>query len=420
MTDRERSSPTRSRPRVWQIGVTGGGVALMVAAGWLTSPMVAAVAAAGGGLLAIGLLWFGVWGRAAPESAPDAGRLEAMTNALLEGVLDLYSLVEVRHTGNARHFDRLMTTTLHRVAQTTDIESYAFFVLEPERNVLVAKIVGGAVAQELERRTFESHEGLAARVCRTKLTETHRASTRMPWPDVPPGARSVCAVPLAGKDRVLGALMLYSASPSAFSKREQIGYFVSLGRQLSTAVDNAMLHLRAMDMSYHDTLTDLFNRRYLDEALESEIHRAARYGLGLSVNMIDIDRFKEYNDAYGHTRGDEILRMVAQQIREHTRRADILIRYGGEEFVAILPKTTKTQGKLVAEKLRAAVAATVIDGVAGRPCPSVTISVGVASFPDDSSTAIGLLQAADAALYAAKDLGRNRVEVFNERPADLG
>jgi diguanylate cyclase (GGDEF)-like protein len=202
-------------------------------------------------------------------------------------------------------------------------------------------------------------------------------------------------------------------SPEAFARPEQIAYFKTLARQLSVAVDNAALHSRATNLSYHDPLTDLFNRRYLEEALENELNRAARYGLPLSVNIVDVDHFKRYNDSYGHARGDVVLRMVAQRIREHTRRADILIRYGGEEFVVILPLTTKPQAQLVAEKLRTAVAATVIGGEGGGSAPDVTVSVGVATFPEDAATAPALLQAADAALYRAKERGRNRVEVFS-------
>ncbi len=161
-------------------------------------------------------------------------------------------------------------------------------------------------------------------------------------------------------------------------------------------------------MSYQDMLTGLFNRRYLEEALETEARRAARYGLPLSLAMIDIDYFKAYNDTHGHSRGDDVLRMVARRLREQTRSADIVARYGGEEFAVILPMTAKPHARLVAEKLRTAVAALAIDGSEG-----LTVSIGVATFSEDASAASGLLEAADAALYHAKARGRNRVEIFS-------
>jgi diguanylate cyclase (GGDEF)-like protein len=393
--------------------VVGGA---LVIAGGLSSPASAAVAAVGGALAAGGARLFRLRTRPSQPSAPLADtsdRLDALTYALVEGVLDLYSLVEVGRTVNASlHFEQLMTTTLKRVAETTGIESYAFFVLDRGRDTLVVKSIGGAVAQSLQQMTVAPARGLADHVCRTRVAEMHSGPDLGSWPDVPRAARAVYAIPLAGQSGVLGALLLYSAQPAAFAKPEQTAYFNALGRQLSIAFDNATLHSRAMDLSYHDALTGFFNRRYLDDALENEVNRAKRYGLPLSVNMVDIDHFKEYNDTYGHARGDEILRVVADKIREQTRRADILIRYGGEEFVVILPLTSKAHARLVAEKLRGAVAATVTKAVGPRSTPEVTVSVGVATFPEDASGAPELLRAADAALYQAKERGRNRVEVF--------
>lgn len=390
------------------------GTLLVVAACFLSFAAAVALAAAGGALITAAVLPSLL--RPTAIRASEGERLEAMANAFQEGMLDLYSLYEVGQTISASlHLDQLLTTTMRRVAQTTGIESYGLFVIEEEKNGLVAKSVSGAAAHTLQQLSLRPGDGLAGRVCGTRIPEMHTAAAPMPWPDVPRGARSVIAVPLIGRDRVLGALLLYSVSPSAFSERE-LAYFTAIGKQLSIALDNATLHRRATELSYHDPLTGLFNRRYLEEALETEIRRAGRYNLALSVNMLDIDHFKGFNDSYGHTRGDEVLRVVGQRLREQTRNADIVTRYGGEEFVVILPMTTKPHARLVAEKLRAAIQAAVISGD-GAEEARITISVGVSSFPEDSSTATGLLQAADAALYAAKDRGRNRVEAFNDASA---
>jgi diguanylate cyclase (GGDEF)-like protein len=395
----------------WQIPAGLAGTLVVIAACFLSSAAAVAVAGVGGALIAAAVLPSLL--RPTAVRASEGERLEAMANAFQEGMLDLYSLYEVGQTISASlHLDQLLTTTMRRVAQTTGIESYGLFVNEEEKNGLVAKSVSGAAAQALQQLSLRAGEGLAGQVCRTRAPEMHTAAAAMPWPDVPRTARSVIAVPLIGRDRVLGALLLYSVSPSAFSERE-LAYFTAIGKQLSIALDNATLHRRATELSYHDPLTGLFNRRYLEEALETEVRRAGRYALPLSLNMLDIDHFKGFNDTFGHTRGDEVLRAVSQRLREQTRNADIVTRYGGEEFVVILPMTTKPHARLVAEKLRAAIAAAVIAD-AGPEGARITISVGVSTFPEDSSTATGLLQAADAALYAAKDRGRNRVEAFNE------
>jgi diguanylate cyclase (GGDEF)-like protein len=392
------------------------GGALLVAAGcFVPLPAAVAISTVGGALIAAAVLP-AVLARGSTQTT-EGERLEAMANAFQEGMLDLYSLYEVGRTISASlHLDQLLTTTMKRVAQTTGIESYALFLLDDDQSKLVAKSVGGAVAESLQQMTLAPGDGLAGQVCRTRVPEMHTGTMPVPWPDVPGPARSVIGVPLIGRDRILGALLLYSMSPSAFSERE-LAYFTAIGKQLGIALDNATLHRRATELSYHDALTGLFNRRYLEEALETEIRRAARYDLPLSVNMVDIDHFKLYNDAHGHTRGDEVLRIVARRLREQTRNADIVTRYGGEEFVIILPMTTKPHARLVAEKLRSAIASTVIAGSAEGEETGLTISVGVATFPSDSSTATGLLQAADAALYAAKDRGRNRAEAFNDDSA---
>ena len=398
----------------WQLPVGVGGALLVVAACFLPLPGAVALATAGGALITAAVLRSFLGPAPTPVRVSEGERLEAMADAFQEGMLDLYSLYEVGRTISASlNLDQLLTTTMKRVAQTTGIESYGLFVLDEEKNGLVTKSVSGAAAQTLEQLTLGPGEGLAGHVCRTRVPEMHTGTAPMSWPDVPRSARSVIAVPLIGRERLLGALLLYSVSPSAFSERE-LAYFTAIGKQLSIALDNATQHHRAMELSYHDALTGLFNRRYLEEALDTEIRRAARYKLPLSLNMVDIDHFKAYNDTHGHTRGDEVLRLVAQRLREQTRNADIVTRFGGEEFVVILPMTTKPHARLVAEKLRAVIASAAID--AGEPGAEarLTISVGVSTFPRDASTASGLLQAADAALYAAKDRGLNRVEAFND------
>ena len=396
----------------WQIPAGVSGALLVVAAGFVPLPAALSLAALGGALVAAAILPAVV--QAGSARSTEGERLEAMANAFQEGMLDLYSLYEVGRTISASlHLDQLLTTTMKRVAQTTGIESYALFLLDDDQSKLVAKSVGGAVAESLQQMALSPGDGLSGQVCRTRVPEMHTGTMPVPWPDVPGLGRSVIGVPLVGRDRLLGALLLYSVSPSAFSERE-LAYFTAIGKQLSIALDNATIHRRATELSYHDALTGLFNRRYLEEALETEIRRASRYDLPLSLNMVDIDHFKRYNDAHGHTRGDDALRVVARRLREQTRNADIVTRYGGEEFLIILPMTTKPHARLVAEKLRSAIATTVIDGRPDGPETSLTISVGVATFPNDSSTATGLLQAADAALYAAKDRGRNRTESFND------
>ena len=157
-----------------------------------------------------------------------------------------------------------------------------------------------------------------------------------------------------------------------------------------------------------DGLTGLYNHRHLHQRLEQEIERVGRYGRQLSLVMADIDNFKLYNDTYGHPRGDAVLIAVADTLRQVSRSCDVVARYGGDEFMLILPETPASEARVMAERARKAVEGLHLRAGDGAVAPDVTLSLGVGAFPgsDDKER---LIEAADAALYRAKQLGRNRV-----------
>jgi diguanylate cyclase (GGDEF)-like protein len=173
----------------------------------------------------------------------------------------------------------------------------------------------------------------------------------------------------------------------------------------ANAIQKARYFERIRHMAYVDGLTGLFNRRYFETRIEEEIERAKRYSGPLSVIMFDIDHFKRLNDEFGHLLGDDVLRQVSQIFGQNLRKADVACRFGGEEFAIIVTETKGEDAYSVADKLRKAVAQTVFPGV---PRP-VTLTAGVASFPANGSTRDELVRAADDALYAGKQSGRNRV-----------
>jgi diguanylate cyclase (GGDEF)-like protein len=158
-----------------------------------------------------------------------------------------------------------------------------------------------------------------------------------------------------------------------------------------------------------DGLTGLYNRRHFQESLDREMRRCEREGRPLSLVLGDLDHFKEYNDRWGHTEGDAALRRVAGQVMKSIRSTDMAFRYGGEELAVLLPACTKEQASEVAEKIRASVSAGSLRP--GRFSGRTTVSIGVATFPEDGRVARGLVDTADAALYAAKAQGRDRVVV---------
>jgi diguanylate cyclase (GGDEF)-like protein len=179
-------------------------------------------------------------------------------------------------------------------------------------------------------------------------------------------------------------------------------------KQAHDALIKSESHLR--EQSVRDYLTGLFNRRYLEETMERELHRAARKKISLGVIMLDVDDFKSFNDKFGHAIGDIVLQKLSKLFVEHIREEDIVSRFGGDEFVIVLPDTSREVTLERAEQLRedANCIGIYLDGQA---FPTVSLSLGVAIFPENGSTVSTLIKSADDALYQAKHQGRNKVMI---------
>ncbi len=215
-------------------------------------------------------------------------------------------------------------------------------------------------------------------------------------------------VPLSAGEVTFGSLLLFGD----YFEDEDRMTAVSLASHAVVALDNARLHRIVERQALVDGLTGLANRRQCEETLAAELARLERFGGSLSVVVTDLDWFKDVNDRYGHPSGDAVLREFAQLLRESVRDVDLAGRWGGEEFMLILPGTDLAGGAQVAERVRIALAGRIVLSADGSPIP-VTASFGVAATPP-ASTAAELFSAADAALYEAKRNGKNRVETAPE------
>lgn len=191
---------------------------------------------------------------------------------------------------------------------------------------------------------------------------------------------------------------------------EDVNMLKAVADQASVAVNKAQL----WDMAVTDSLTGLYVRRYFMMKLQEEIHRAERYNKVLSVIMADLDHFKSVNDTYGHSAGDRVLQAASHYMSKNIRDVDILARYGGEEFVFLLPDADKEAAVCLPERLRRG-----LEDLRVADLPAPSLSLGVASYPVDSVRLEDLIQQADAALYAAKQAGRNRTVRYSYQAQTL-
>jgi len=217
-------------------------------------------------------------------------------------------------------------------------------------------------------------------------------------------ARSLMSIPLVSFGQTQGVLVLESEA-SAFFTNNDSQSLEAVADICATAIQNVHYVERVKQLAYLDGLTGIFNRRFFELRVVEEIDRARRFNTGMAVVMVDIDQFKRLNDEFGHLLGDEVLRQVSSVFHQQLRKIDVVCRYGGEEFAILLSQTNPQHASGVAEKLRRLVENWPFPGV---PRP-VTISAGVATFPNHGTTRDELVKAADAGLYAAKQGGRNRV-----------
>lgn len=220
---------------------------------------------------------------------------------------------------------------------------------------------------------------------------------------------SVLLLPLVVAGETVGVAQFERDTPQSYSQRD-VSRVQPLASQAAATIANVRTHQDVYNQSVTDALTGLFNRRHMQSVLADERRRSERYGHMLSVVMLDVDGFKGYNDTYGHPQGDILLKQLADILRENVRNVDIVGRYGGEEFIIVMPETTKDEAFRTCERLRNAVADWIFPGLPGENGTTVrkTISLGVASFPADGDDAQTLVSKADQALYRAKHAGRNR------------
>ena len=319
------------------------------------------------------------------------GSLERL-GATLRTTLDLGGMLEV---------------VLDTAAVTLGARSGALFLLRGGSRQLRLEVARGY--QPPADSVLIVGEGIAGRAAAAGAPVLVQEGSPVPSEPIEPMSATAVSVPLVRGDRTIGVIALYGRTTLEPFNREDAETLSSFAGQASVAIENVLLHQETRQLSITDGLTGVWNRRYLEMTLRKEIERAQRFGRPLSVLMLDIDRFKKVNDRHGHQRGDEVLIEVTRRILGEIRtNIDVVGRYGGEEFVILLPETPSGGARIVAEKIRDAMKAEQFVGASPDPL-SVTVSVGVATYPEDGTASEDLVRRADEALYRAKSEGRDRV-----------
>lgn len=306
---------------------------------------------------------------------------------------------------------------LYRIIQDVlptqlDLHKFAILIVDEKREFLNVKAAYGF--DDFERifdLSFRMGEGISGEVAAKGetiyLPDVEIEEKYLHYRGETQETGSFVSIPLMFKKDILGVMNCSRSVKSGFSN-DDIRLLTMLANQIALAVENAELYTKTRELSVREELTGLYNRRYFQQVLQIEWKRATRFKRSLSLLMIDIDHFKDFNDTFGHPFGDKVLKVIADLLIKNLREVDTVARFGGEEFVVLLPDTAREGALVVAEKLRHLVEIERFSGEHQRILP-LTVSVGIAAFPDDARDMDDLIDHSDVALYEAKDAGRNRV-----------
>ncbi len=339
--------------------------------------------------------------------------LEARSANLKEQNQELSALFKVTQTMVSSLDQQLLyERILQTLKDTLACNICVLYILQPGSDSLTAVKVQGIYGVDLKSIKTELGKGLAGEAALSQklgyLPDLSAASASKPvYGSETVNEGSLLAVPLTVQNRLIGVINLHQLKINAFSTTSQ-QIAQALANQAAIAIENARLYEKTKTLSATDELTGLSNRRQFQEYLLRELAQSRRHHNSFSILMVDIDHFKLYNDFHGHLKGDIVLKKVASLLLQNTRGVDLVARFGGEEFVMLLPKSDKKSSLSVAEKLRLCVEKEYFSGAENsQPGHRLTISVGVSHFPGDSSDIYDLMNLADTALYEAKKQGRN-------------
>ncbi len=322
--------------------------------------------------------------------------------------------------------DEVLRLIMTKISEHLRPENWSLLLVDDEGRELAFAIAVGPGSEGLKGITLKVGEGVAGWVAANgeplvipDVSQDPRFSKKV---DALSGFRteSIICVPLTVRGRVLGVIELINHFPAdragpaastlglALEDEAAMLILTTLADFAAIAIENARIHRKIEELTIQDDATRLYNVRYLHRFLDYELARARQYGSTIALIFFDLDHFKSVNDLNDHLAGTKILREVAEIVLKTIRKVDVAVRYGGDEFLVVLPETPKESAVLAAERIRSAIERTTFleeEGIRSR----ITASFGVAAFPEDAREKMDLIRAADRAMYTVKRANRNGV-----------
>lgn len=308
----------------------------------------------------------------------------------------------------------ILARVMEKISQLLQPKNWSLLLLDEETNELRFEIVVGPGSEKLKDLRLKVGEGVAGWVAREMkpllVPDVHKDPRFCKKADEVSHftTQSIICVPLTTRGKCLGVIELINKVEQEGFSEDDLIVLTTLADFTAIAIENAIFLNRVQELTITDDLTKLYNSRFLHNRLDYEVERAKRFRYELSMIFLDLDYFKEVNDAHGHLHGSKLLKEVAQILVAQLRTVDMACRYGGDEFIIMMPGTSKKNAVLVAEKLRNSIRDKVFltgDGLNIK----LTASFGVASFPSDAGNKEELIHRADAAMYEAKNRTRDAV-----------
>jgi diguanylate cyclase (GGDEF)-like protein len=311
--------------------------------------------------------------------------------------------------------DSILQTIMEKMAEYFRPDTWSLLMVDEEKDELYFAIAVGSAAEALKNVRLKVGEGIAGWVARhgerlvvpdvyTDPRFAKRIDEMTKWE-----TRSIICIPLRSKHRVLGVIQLVNVDMQNFGNQEEF-FLQSLCDYAAIAIENARAVERIQELTITDDCTGLYNARHLYKTLETEVYRSSRFGYEFTVLFIDLDHFKQVNDTHGHLIGSKLLAEIGYLIKAQLRLIDYAFRYGGDEFVILLPQTGKDAALVVARRLRDALRTSLFCKEEQLNL-NVRASIGLATYPHDAKTTHDIIRQADEMMYLVKNTTRDNIGI---------